>query len=397
MELKSGQLIFNMYSGEKKRVVKHKRVSFCLLLNLFALIITASAFGAKPWERIVPQDVITKAIEFLGIDISDPNIIDPNHLTLITEVRVDSTHTDVYEIHAINDEDRKILLGVDPESYEVVKEVRFCPRHDNHGLARQVHNANDAIDVCLTYLSSNSLAEPGDAGFSLIDEVTLQQQGPEWYYQIRYQHVVDEVPVSTDFMLFEVDPNHMVIRSYSKVYHDVTVSTEPNINMDTNNAEVLAREFLNNHTAHDPCMLSVAGPDLEIVYPNHYFDSLAWQWTDQQALIWNVRFEEAGGDAVVDVWVDAHTGQIQGGQSYERPNVEKFATTNQHKDLNIWDNDWGGRNWDHFPRMQYNDTEHRLGYNPPPGTKANVINAISNGTNHVWMLQTHGGYSSNRP
>lgn len=367
---------------------KDMQAKLCAVLILAAAgVIVPSAFAGPPWERAVPPEVIDVATQFSGLE----------DVSFATRVKVNCTHTNYYEIHGTNVDEKHFLIAVDPcQNNEVVKEIRFCPRHEQFSTQYDINDVNLAPGVCSQYITDHNLLIPIGPDSFVLEEVELRQFGDEYYYRVHYKHYHEGVLVRPDFLMFKVDANYMDIRSYSKVYHDVTVSTTPSIDMIS--AISLARTFVGGHTPFNPNLL-VQSSELEIVYPNRYFDSLNWEWTDQQALVYNVRFGETidpNDGRVIDVWVDANTEEIQGGETYEKPAAEKFGTTNQHHDLDIWDSDWGGDDWDPLPRMQFDASEHRLGYDPPDNTKQQVIDAI-NATNHVWMLQTHGGYSGNRP
>ncbi|MBN2019163.1 MAG: PepSY domain-containing protein [Sedimentisphaerales bacterium] len=364
---------------------KDLQVKLCVGLMFAAIgLIVPCAFAGPPWERAIPQEVVNAAIDFADL----------NEVSSVTRVKVNCAHTNYYEIHGVKaDVNRTCLVAVNPDNNEVVKEIRFCPRHEQFSTEVAI-DETQALAAANAYLTDHNLMIPSDF---VLDDVNLRQLGEEYYYRIHYKHYHEGFPVKADFLTLKVDANYGDIRSYSKVYHNITTSW-PSPSIDGYTAISMARTFVGAHTGIDP-NLPVGSNSLEIVYPNRYFDSCKWQWTEQEALVYNVRFVETtdpDADRVIDVWVDANSGEIQGGETYETPLAEKFATTNQHHDLDIWDDDWGGDDWDPLPRMQYNATEHRLGWDPPANTKNQVVNAI-NATNHVWMLQTHGGFSANRP
>lgn len=80
----------------------------------------------------------------------------------------------------------------------------------------------------------------------------------------------------------------------------------------------------------DPGM-DVSAADLEIGNPNDYFEEWSWQWVDGCVLTWNVLFMHWMGDwytPCVEVWVDAHTGEIQGGGMYRNAWDEEFGLHN---------------------------------------------------------------------
>jgi hypothetical protein len=338
-----------------------------LVMTIF-FFFSVPAFGAE-----VPDRVLQAARDFGGLD------------TVVSAARVEVpvSHTRYYEIRGITRENgvsRHKLLAVDDRTGEVVRMVRLNPRYDRYETDVRIM-AQDVMGIITEFLREKDLSIP--PGFTLRRDdsnqaVTRHQFGPEYFYQVVFEHRAAGVLIRPDFILFKVGATFGEVHMYSKVEHPVLTATEPAIA--AGRAVGLARRFLSSSTGFDPSMPAEA-PGLAVVYPNRCFEGRGWIWTDAQALCWIVPFTGPGdGGRAVSVWVDALGGDIRGGEIYERPRDELFGVGDQTGDLDIW--------LGPFAEMQFNNVSHRNGY------KNEVVAAITNPDNAVFMLQTHGSYGS---
>jgi len=296
--------------------------------------------------------------------------------------RVNVAHTHFYEVRGATLEDgvlRERLVALDPETMEMVRFVGLCPRKDR--LSTEVKVGKGQIpDICLSFLAERKVELPD--GY-VQGKVRLRKVGPEYRYELVYRHEVNGVRILSDFVRFEVDATTGEVITYSKVHHRVEVSLKPSVSQDE--AGERASEVL-KECGFDPETLEVLSSSLKVVYPNGYLEQMRkgrslWRWSEEQALCWVVRFGYKGEPAV-DVWVDAHTGKVQGGEVYELPVSQIYAVPNQEGDADI--------QRPYLELMQYNTSNVFKGNT----TESAVVDAMADPNTFVFVLHTHGSAES---
>jgi hypothetical protein len=308
------------------------------------------------------DEVLGIAAEFAGL----------TRATGVTKPRVGFSHTNTVNVMG-NDGRGDVLIGVDPETGEVIKMVKQCP-YPGIDSENVVISADNAVDRALGFLAERGLP-PIPQDFVLQDP-RLRTTWRKKHWEVTWQHYVGEVQVLTDFITFLVNPEEGSIDLYSKVRHNVLVSADPTVN--SREALLQARAALGTGSLadYDPNM-SLLDTKLKILYPNHYFVDFIWHWTDYQALAYVFQFGD-GGKPAIDIWIDGHSGDLLGGEIYERPVPDLWAVPDQLTDItSIWE--------PALDIMRYNSNQTHLGNT----TDTNVINSISTG--EYFILQTHGG------
>lgn len=293
----------------------------------------------------------------------------------IRQPRVVSKHTETFNVMG-NDGKGDILIGVDPNTGEVIKMVKQCPYPGRDG-EKVVISGEEAISKAQEFLSKHRLP-PIPEGF-VMEKPKLKTTWNKRHWEIVWRHYVGDVEVLSDFVSIIVNAENGEIASYSKVRHDVEVSRQPKLSADE--AIKWARGVLGKgmlqHYSPD---LNVLKTILKIVYPNHYFEKWRPQWSENQTLAWIVQFGTEGRPAI-DIWIDATTGELLGGEIYERPVPELWGCLDQRNDIT------GYPGWEAaMDLMQYDTTHTFLHANNCP--EANVINSIQNGT--YFVFQSHG-------
>jgi hypothetical protein len=285
----------------------------------------------------------------------------------VTYPRVVSNHTRFANVLGVDKEGFRMVVGIDPASFEVVKMVTLCPRKIKDATALLI-DQREAEIKCREFLKNMKIILP--KGYVL--EPARQISVSQWKrWRFVWRHEENEVKIGPDFVLVEVNAGKEGnIVFYSKVHHDLMVSTERKITsaqaIDT--AKQIMREQVKD--------LEVLKTDLAVVYPNHFFNKQTWEWSEAQALCWIVQFGR-NGEPVMDVWIDARTGKLQGGETYEQPIPELIGIPDQQGDVTgIWQ--------PALNLMHYN-TAHTWTADVPEAT---VTNSISTGA--YFILQTHG-------
>lgn len=344
-----------------------KSLIFSLVLVVFACVISLVLFsslisGGEKQREINKEEGIKKAIEFAEL----------KNVSLASWRQVNYSHTRYLEVLGINSKGR-MMIGVDPVDREVVRMVKLCP-YPGILTEKMTLEKEKAVQICKNFLKKKKLPEIPKGYFlkvSKVKDVLKMKQ-----YEVVYRHVENDVPVLADFISFLLGGSGEVI-SYSKVHHDVTVSTKPKVNKKV--AVRSAREILGKGTLKDYSpKLEVLDVSLKIVYPNNYFEKWTWEWSDEQALVWVVQFGKKRKPAI-DIWIDAHQGNLHGGEIYERPIPELIGIPNQTGDITgIWQ--------PALDKMQYNTgTAHTI---LADTDEATVVDAIADG--FIFILQTHG-------
>lgn len=347
----------------KKFTCKISRILVLLVLVL-ALLISGSlevVTGSSEASEITRREGVENARAFANLKV----------VISFTQPRVNSSHTEFLEVFGISKEKKRILVGVDLATGEIVRIVKLCPE-TAIGTKKVILSREAIYDKIHEFLKEKNLLEIPD-DYSL-ESARISSVGPWKQWELTWRHVVNDVKVAPDFIKFLLNPETGEVFTYSKVRHDVVVPTVPKIAR--SEAVDLARATLGTGTLKefDPKMKLIE-VKLHIVYPNYYFKRWFWEWTEQQALSWIVTFGDP--EAVIDVWVDARTGEILGGEIYENPIPELYGIPNQQGDITtIWE--------PALDIMQYDTTHIWL----TDVAETQVVNSIQN--EFVFILQTHG-------
>lgn len=311
---------------------------------------------------VTKEDAVAIATRFAGLKEVEP----------VRQPRVISSHTQTFNVMG-NDGKGDILIGVNPATGEVIKMVKQCP-YPGRDAENAVISGEEAQRKAREFLSRRGLP-PVPEGF-VMDKPKLKTAWNKKHWEIVWRHYVGEVEMTSDFVSFSVNAETGEIVSYSKVYHDVEVSHLPKLTADE--AIRRAREILGRASLeHYDRDMKVLKTTLKILYPNDYFEDFVYHWSDRQTLAWVVQFG-VDSEPAVDIWIDAHSGELLGGEIYERPVPELWGIPDQTADItNIWQ--------PALNLMQYNTTTHTfLG----DANEADIVNSIANG--EYFILQTHG-------
>jgi hypothetical protein len=331
----------------------------------FSNLLAATPVDAARENELVKENAVRKAMEFANF----------KSIQAVKQPQVNYSHTRYYQILGTT-KDGRMLVAVDPASNEIVQMVKLCP-YPGLFTEKVTLKKEELEPTCKDFLAKKKL--PGiPEGYKMIaarEKHALKKK----LYQVVYHHFAKEIPVYTDFVSFFLNGEGNMI-AFSKVYHDVKVSTTPRLTQKEANSSamaILGKGTLEEYTTK----MEVLKTSLKIVYPNNYFEKWTWQWSNEQALVWVVQLgDKEKRIPEIDIWVDAHTGKIQGGEIYERPIPELIGIPNQTGDISgIWQ--------PAMDKMMYNTgTAHTILADTPEAT---VVNAISNG--FVFVLQSHGG------
>ncbi|MBN2469026.1 MAG: PepSY domain-containing protein [Deltaproteobacteria bacterium] len=290
----------------------------------------------------------------------------------VRQRRVVSKHTETFNIMG-NDGRGDILVGINPSTGEVIKMVKQCP-YPERDSEKIVLSGDESVSNANAFLAKRNLP-PIPEGF-VMQKPQLFTTWKKKHWRITWNRFIDDVEVATDFVTFFVNAETGDITLYSKVKHDIKVEHLPKL--DVEEAVKKARSFLGKG-ALEPYSsdMKVLKTSLKILYPNHYFKDLIYHWSDRQALAWVVQFSTENVPEV-DLWIDAHTGELLGGEIYERPIPELYGIPNQQTDVtHIWE--------PAFDAMQYN-TIHTI---TADTTEATITGSITAGD--YFVLHTHGG------
>ncbi len=334
------------------------------LLQMGGARITQDSNGLQlvgpPATGITPDQATTIATTFAHLIQVDS----------VTPRWVESTNSHIFEVRG-SDQAGDLLIGVDATTGEVVRFVKQCPYPGRDSEIAAI-SGQEAVDRCMTFLRGNELPQiPADY---LLEEPRLLTTWTMKHWRIDYRHDVNGIQVVPDFIFFLVNAENGEIAAYSKVLHPVTVSTIPVIDEET--ATALARNVLSEGVLTPYATSEFQSATLKVLYPNHYFYDLWYRFSERQALAWVVQFVQ-GGEPQIDVWIDALTGDLLGGQIYERPIPELYGIPNQQNDIaQIWE--------PALDRMQY-DTSHTV---LSTTTVAAVAQSIQNAD--YFVLQAHG-------
>ncbi|UCH94910.1 MAG: hypothetical protein JSV88_32290 [Candidatus Aminicenantes bacterium] len=316
-------------------------------------------------EPNLQAQIIEKAKVFAGI-IEIANVTYP---------KVVSSHTRFVNIFGVNKDKVRVLLGVDPETTEVVKMVKLYPRKVKDAMEVKI-SKEQAQKKCLNFLKSKNLTISKNYA---ITEAKVVSLGPWKRWKFVWRHFENDVQILPDFIMMEVNASEEAnIISYSKVHHEVMVDLTPKL--DSSKALDRAKEFLPGKEG-----LEIKTSRLSVVYPNHFFKKQVWEWSEKQALCWILEFHQDGRH-VIDIWVDAVTGQIQGGYmchlhvpevfGIDRP-IEKHMQSHLE---NIW--------FPYLGMMKYDVSSFDWTNAVPGFTETTISKAIS--TSRYFIVEGHG-------
>ena len=290
----------------------------------------------------------------------------------VRQRRVIDKHTETFNVMG-NDGKGDILVGIDPSTGEVVKMVKQCP-YPARDSEKVVLSGDESVSNAKAFIAKRNLP-PIPEGF-VMQKPQVFTTWNKKHWRITWNRFIEDVEVATDFVTFFVNAENGDVALYSKVRHDIKVGHLPKLNAEE--AIGKAKSFLGKGMleSYSPKM-KVLKTSLKILYPNHYFKDLTYHWSDRQALAWVVQFATENVPEV-DLWIDAHTGELLGGEIYERPIPELYGIPNQQTDVtHIWE--------PAFDAMQYN-TVHTI---TADTTEATITGSIAAGD--YFVLHTHGG------
>lgn len=315
------------------------------------------------------------------------NVVPMEQISSLDQRRVNATHTNFYEIGGLareGDQLRQQLVALDPETLEMVRLVKLAMPPDPLGKQEPGtvrYDESQVPELCLGFLKEQGLQMPEGYGKGSVKPVKV---GPFAGYELTYRHTVTSgrtiIPVRPDFVRFEVDATTGEVISYSKVHHPVKVPLEPKVPVEE--AQKLALEGLRS-SGFETEEVDVRGSSLAVVYPNNYLarmqrnEKQRWGWSEEQALCWIIPFFGESGLAL-EVWVDAHTGELQGGEQYENPASQLFAVPNQHGDAYIQK--------PYLDMMQCNTANTFTS----DVSQASVVSAMNSAASSIFILHTHG-------
>lgn len=313
----------------------------------------------------VQDRIIKKAKEFAEI-IEVKNVTYP---------RVISSHTRFVNVLGVDKDSVQIVVGVDPKTSEVVKMVKLCPRKISE--TKEVKISRDQAKTrCLDFLKSKNLSIPENY---LLEEAKVVSLGPWKRWRFVWRHIENRVRVIPDFIMMEVNASGEAnIISYSKVHHKVLVDLTPKLK--SSEAADRAKEFMKE--LRD---LELVDSSLSVVYPNNFFRKQVWEWSERQALCWILKFYR-DKDHVIEIWVDAVTGKIQGGvichlHAPEVYGIDRPGETHMQSHLN--------NIWSPYLDMMKFDVSSFDWTNASAGfTEATISSAISNG--RYFIVEGHG-------
>ncbi|MCK5603249.1 hypothetical protein KAR91_15305 [Candidatus Pacearchaeota archaeon] len=354
------------------------KISLVVLVFLVSLLLIA--FGCQQridqqgkWRALseikpeVQDSLIKKAIEF-GEIIEIINVTYP---------RVTSSHTHFVNVLGVDKDSVQIVVGVDPETSEVVKMVKLCPRKISE--AKEVKISGDQAKTrCLDFLKSKSLSIPENY---LLEEAEVVSLGLWKRWRFVWRHIEKEVRVIPDFIMMEINASEEAnIISYSKVHHKVLVDLTPKLN--SSEAANRTKEFMKELSD-----LKLVDSSLAVVYPNNFFQKQVWEWSEKQALCWILKFYR-NEQHVTEIWIDAITGVIHGGIMCHTHAPEVFGIdsptnipTHMQSHLN--------NIWSPYLDMMKFDVSSFEWTNANAGfTEATISNAISNG--RYFIVEGHG-------
>lgn len=346
----------------------------CLIIIgiiILAIALTLQEIERSEWKALseIPPEMqnrmIRKAKEFAGL-ITIQNAIYP---------KVTTNHTRFVNILGIDKDGSQVLVGIDPDTIEIVKMFRLCPRKIEEATEVTISDEK-AKSSCLKFLKTRNLSIPD--GYELKEARTVAL-GPRRRWRFVWRHIENNVLVTPDFLMMEVNSTEAAeVISYSKVNH--TISVDLASRLTHQEAEVRARGFMKNIKDY-----KLSESFLSVVYPNNFFNRQIWEWSERQVLCWILRFGKENHH-ILEVWIDAINGEIHGGQICHIPAPEVFGidqSTQTHMQSHV-NNIWNP----YLSKMKF-DVSSFDWTNAPSGIAENTIsNAISN--SRYFIVEGHG-------
>jgi hypothetical protein len=124
----------------------------------------------------------------------------------------------------------------------------------------------------------------------------------------------------------------------------------------------------------------VIGVDVDIVYPNNYFDNWLWEWSENQALCWNVHLgDPQDSEPILDIWIDAVNGGVLGGEMYWGPSGHVYGIPNLQDKIDPL--------VDYLNMMKYDITSSKGNTN-----ENTITTSIADADDYLFIINTHGGY-----
>lgn len=276
-----------------------------VILSLFLGVEDGGEWRAlRDFDPNTQRKVLNQARETAGL-ISIQNV---------TYAKVAPSHTHAINVLGTDERGTQIMVGVDPVTFELIKMVRLCPRGVEEALEVEIAE-DEAMAQCQRFLQTNRVTLPEDF---VLDETGIASLGPWKRWRFIWRHYQNDVQILPDFIMLEVNAaTNAEVISFAKVEHAVSVSLEPQLELQE--AGKMASKALPELDGREP-----SEGRLAVVYPNNMFEKQNWEWVDEQALCWILKYFIEGRH-FMDVWVDAVTGAIHGGVMCHTPATESYA------------------------------------------------------------------------
>ncbi|MEW8576245.1 MAG: phage holin family protein [Candidatus Thiodiazotropha sp.] len=338
------------------------------LLIIAGVLISSSKSEWKALASLEPErryKILKKAKEFGSITT----------IQNVTFPKVTASHTKNVNVLGLDDTGAQVLVGVDAVTLEAVKFFLLCPRNEDE--ATEVSISEDqAKSACMEFLRLKGVSVP--ASFELKSS-RIVSLGPWKRWRFVWQHQENGVTIMPDFIMIEVNATEKAnVLSFSKVEHPVQVDLSSSLS---------AQEALNraNEVIHETQDLQLVDSSLSVVYPNKLFNRQVWEWSDNQALSWILRFEREQKH-VMDVWIDAANGNILGGYMCHLHSPELYgidAPGDTHMGSHI-DNIWTP----FFDMIKFDASASNYSNNATGFLEGTVSNSIASG--RYFIVEGHG-------
>lgn len=354
---------------------------FRILFLVVALLVIILAILARAWIMKEKTKVKWRALSELKPDVRNQIINKAKEFAEITTIqnvvypRAVSSHTRFVNILGVDKDGVQVVVGIDPITTEVVKMTRLCPRIKDEATEVKI-SEEQAKSRCLDFLNSKDLSMPENY---VLEDAKIVSLGPWKRWRFVWRHVENGVGVLPDFLMMEVNATEEAnIISYSRVHHPISVELVSKLS--PLEAEAKAKEFMKEIEG-----LQLADSKLSVVYPNNFFRKQVWEWSEEQALCWILKFAR-DEKHVLDIWVDAVTGVIHGGEMChlhipEVYGIDKPGQTHMQSHLdNIWSPYLDIMKFD---VSSFDWTNANAGF-----AEATISNAISN--SRYFIVEGHG-------
>lgn len=283
-----------------------------IVIGIIILVIawTMRDLGREEWRALseiepeIQERILQKARKIAGLRL----------IQNVTYPKVTSSHTRFVNVVGIDNDGGQVFVGIDPVSAEVVKMFKLCPRKMEEATEVKISQER-AKSRCFDFLKSKDLTLPDTY---ILKEARVVSLGLRKRWRFVWRHLEKDVLVLPDFIMMEVNAAEGAdIISYSKADHAILVDTTPRLTAD--DAEKKTKEFMKDIREY---RLSEAV--LSVVYPNNFFNKQVWEWADKQALCWILKFQRENKH-IIDIWVNAVTGEIHGGELCHLPAPEVYG------------------------------------------------------------------------